>query len=445
MFDLIAFIKAIGYFGIFGVVFAESGLFIGFFLPGDSFLFSAGFLASQNFLNIWCLMFLIFIGAVLGDNFGYAFGKKVGPMIFKKEDSLLFHKNNLEKAKIFYDKYGGMAVILARFMPGIRTFAPILAGVGKMNYSKFLFFNVIGGFLWGISLPLLGYYLGSVIPNIDKYIIPIICLIILLSVLPILINFLKNKSIKSGILKSMNFRKTSKLLVFNWKMNPETLEEALQIAKDGDHKNAVIVPPFVFIQGVGKILKMAELGAQDLFYKEKIKGSFTGEISAAELVNLGVKYVIVGHSERRAMGETDEIIAQKLNIALRSDLIPILCVGENIEERERGLTKKIIENQINRALNFAKNENKPLILAYEPVWAIGTGNYCSPKDTSEIIGFIKNLLATSYYLLDIKVLYGGSVTPENIKDFLKYKEIDGVLIGGASLKPDVFFNQTPSR
>ncbi len=177
--------------GVFGIVFAESGLLIGFFLPGDSLLFAAGVLASQGFLNIWLLIVLIFIGAVLGDNVGYAFGYRFGPKIFTKEDSIFFHKDNLEKAKVFYEKYGKKAIVLARFIPGIRTFAPILAGVGKMHYPTFLSFNLIGGFLWGVGLPFIGYYLGNTIPDIDKYLLPIILLIIFLSVLPTIIHILR--------------------------------------------------------------------------------------------------------------------------------------------------------------------------------------------------------------------------------------------------------------
>lgn len=193
MFDLISLIKAVGYLGLFGIVFAESGLLIGFFLPGDSLLFTAGFLASQGLLNIWLLMPLVFIGAVLGDNVGYAFGKKVGPMIFKREDSILFHKDHLERARIFYEKHGPKALVLARFMPGIRTFAPILAGVGEMNYSNFFSYNLIGGFLWGAGMPWFGYWLGSAIPDIDKYLLPIIVLIIFLSILPSLYHIFKEK------------------------------------------------------------------------------------------------------------------------------------------------------------------------------------------------------------------------------------------------------------
>ncbi len=209
MFDLISLIKTAGYLGVFAIVFAESGLFIGFFLPGDSLLFTAGFLASQGFLNVWLLVVLVFVGAVLGDNVGYAFGNKVGPMIFSKEDSIFFHKDHLEKARIFYEKYGRKALILARFMPGIRTFAPILAGVGEMDYSTFLAFNAIGGFLWGVGLPLLGYYLGSTIPGIDQYLLPIILLIIFLSVLPSLIHIWREKEERQriwGLIKKKIFK-----------------------------------------------------------------------------------------------------------------------------------------------------------------------------------------------------------------------------------------------
>ncbi|MBI2465674.1 MAG: VTT domain-containing protein [Candidatus Sungbacteria bacterium] len=174
MFDLVALIKAAGYAGLFGIVFAESGLFIGFFLPGDSLLFTAGFLASQSFLDLKWLMVITFAGAVLGDNFGYAFGRKIGYKIFNKEDSFLFHRDHLRRAQKFYARHGGKTLILARFMPVVRTFAPILAGVGKMNWRVFFFYNLAGGFLWSIGLTWTGYYLGNLIPNIDKYLLPII-------------------------------------------------------------------------------------------------------------------------------------------------------------------------------------------------------------------------------------------------------------------------------
>jgi len=191
MFDLISLIKTVGYLGIFGIVFAESGLFIGFFLPGDSLLFTAGFL---GYLNIYLLIFLCVLGAVLGDNFGYAFGAKVGPKIFKREDSFLFHKDQLERAKNFYEKYGVKTIVLARFIPFVRTFAPILAGVGKMNYPTFLFYNFIGAFLWGIGIPLFGFFLGTIIPNADTFILPIIGLIVVGSVIPVAMELYKIKN-----------------------------------------------------------------------------------------------------------------------------------------------------------------------------------------------------------------------------------------------------------
>ena len=199
MFNLVSLIKTAGYLGLFGIVFAESGLLLGFFLPGDSLLFTAGFLASQGFLNIWILIPLVFIGAVLGDNVGYAFGHKVGPLIFTKEDSILFHKDHLERARIFYEKHGPKTLVLARFMPGIRTFVPILAGVGKMNYPTFMIYNLVGGLLWGIGMPLFGYFLGSVIPDIDRYLIPIVVAIIILSLLPSLYHILKEKEERQRI------------------------------------------------------------------------------------------------------------------------------------------------------------------------------------------------------------------------------------------------------
>ncbi|MBI4919917.1 VTT domain-containing protein [Candidatus Azambacteria bacterium] len=192
-FDLATFIKAAGYLGILGIVFAESGLFLGFFLPGDSLVFTAGFLASQGYFNIAILCSICFAGAVLGDSFGYAFGKKTGPKLFKKEDSFLFKKSHLEKARIFYEAYGGKTIVLARFMPIVRTFAPILAGVGEMNYFVFLFYNIIGGALWAVGLSLVGYLLGNVIPNVDRYIIPIVVAIIIASILPPIIHILRDK------------------------------------------------------------------------------------------------------------------------------------------------------------------------------------------------------------------------------------------------------------
>jgi len=177
-------IKTVGYIGLFLMVFAESGLFLGFFLPGDSLLITAGLLASQGLLDVRILLFAVFIGAILGDSFGYAFGKLVGPAIFSREDSWLFHKRHVERARIFYERHGSKTIVLARFMPIVRTFAPIVAGVGKMRYPTFLFFNIIGGALWALGLTLVGFYLGKTVPNIDAYILPLILFVVFLSILP---------------------------------------------------------------------------------------------------------------------------------------------------------------------------------------------------------------------------------------------------------------------
>lgn len=200
MFDLISLIKTAGYIGVFAIVFAESGLLIGFFFPGDSLLFTAGFLASQGFLNIWILAIGSFVCAVAGDSVGYTFGRRVGPAIFKRENSFWFHKDHLERAHRFYESHGGKTIILARFMPIVRTFAPIVAGAGRMQYSKFFAYNVVGGALWAIGMSMLGFFLGSVIPNIDHYLLPIIALIIFLSILPSIIHILRDKPMRTQLL-----------------------------------------------------------------------------------------------------------------------------------------------------------------------------------------------------------------------------------------------------
>lgn len=191
--DLIKIIESIGYLGLFAIIFAESGLLIGVFLPGDSVLFTAGFLASQGFFDIWLLTPMMFVAAVLGDSVGYMFGSKVGPKLFKREDSIFFHKKHLVRAKNFYDKYGGKTITIARFLPVVRTFAPIVAGIAEMPYKKFLLFNLLGGFLWAVCLPALGYFLGNVIPSVDKYLLPIVAAIVVLSVLPSVIHLIKER------------------------------------------------------------------------------------------------------------------------------------------------------------------------------------------------------------------------------------------------------------
>ncbi len=200
-FDIAELIRAVGYLGVFGIVFLESGLLIGFFFPGDSLLFTAGFLASQGFLDIKILIAGCFIFAVLGDSIGYYIGHKLGPKIFKKEDSIIFHKKHLDRAQRFYDKHGGKTIILARFIPVIRAFAPVVAGAGKMDYKRFVFFNFFGGVLWAIGVTLAGYYLGSLIPDVDKYLLPIVGLIIVASILPFLHHVLTDAEIRTSIIK----------------------------------------------------------------------------------------------------------------------------------------------------------------------------------------------------------------------------------------------------
>ena len=199
-FDLKEIIQAIGYFGVFSIIFAESGLLIGFFLPGDSLLFTAGFLASAGFFNIHFLVLGCFIAAVTGDSVGYYIGHRWGRRLFQKEDSIFFHKDHLMRAEKFYEKHGGKTIILARFMPVIRTFAPVVAGIGKMHYPTFLGYNLVGGFLWAVVLPYLGYYLGKSIPDIDKYLFPIIGLIILVSIAPGIYHALKTKQQRQQLL-----------------------------------------------------------------------------------------------------------------------------------------------------------------------------------------------------------------------------------------------------
>jgi len=192
-FDLKELITTVGYLGLFAIVFAESGLFFGFFLPGDSLLVTAGLLASQGYLKIEILLVILAIAAIGGDSVGYLFGRKVGHRIFNKEKSFIFDKNHINRAQAFYEKYGGKTIVIARFMPIIRTFAPIVAGVGRMDYRKFISFNIFGGILWTAGMLLLGYFLGNFIPDVDKYLFPILIVIIFLSILPGIIDTYNHK------------------------------------------------------------------------------------------------------------------------------------------------------------------------------------------------------------------------------------------------------------
>ncbi|MCX6783522.1 MAG: VTT domain-containing protein [candidate division WWE3 bacterium] len=203
-FDLVSLIQSFGYVGIIGIVFAESGLLFGFFLPGDSLLITAGLLAARGHLNIYLLIILSSVAAIVGDSVGYWFGRRVGHRIFNRKEGLFFHEKNIQKAEEFYKKHGGKAIILARFMPFIRTFAPIVAGIGKMDYPRFLAFNVIGGLFWVLLTSLFGYFIGNLIPNIDRYILVVIAVIVGLSVLPSAVHFYKeNKVLINGKLRKL--------------------------------------------------------------------------------------------------------------------------------------------------------------------------------------------------------------------------------------------------
>ena len=203
MFDLEQSIKTIGLWGVFGIVFAETGLLIGFFLPGDSLLFTAGFLASQGFFDIHALSHGCFVAAVLGNITGYSFGHRVGRKLFERPDSRFFKQRHLVKAHEFYEKYGARALVLARFIPVVRVFAPIVAGVGLMDYKKFLFFNLLGGALWAYGLTWLGYWVGSRIPDVDRYLLPIVGLIVLVSVAPAVIHVWKDPEHRAEIEASL--------------------------------------------------------------------------------------------------------------------------------------------------------------------------------------------------------------------------------------------------
>lgn len=181
MFDVESLVKSGGILIVALIVFAESGLLIGFFLPGDTLLFSAGLLSAQGLFPIHWLIAATIVAAIIGDNVGYSIGRRTGHRIFKKEDSLLFHKNHLRRAEQFYEKHGGKTVTLARFVPMVRTFAPVVAGAAKMPRQKFMFYNVLGAVVWGGGVTLLGYWLGSKIPGLDHYIELILIAVIVAS------------------------------------------------------------------------------------------------------------------------------------------------------------------------------------------------------------------------------------------------------------------------
>lgn len=211
-FDLVQFAQTAGPVAaliiVAAIIFAESGLLIGFFFPGDSVLFTLGFLVqgSSSFkldLNINLVVLVLFIAAVLGNNVGYVFGRKVGPRLFKRPNSLLFRQENVQKAQDFYDKFGGKTIILSRFIPIVRTFVPLIAGVAKMEFKTFLLFNIIGGAMWTAGVTYLGYFLGYYLHkmgvDVDTVLLPIIALILVVSVSPALYQLLKSKQKRAAI------------------------------------------------------------------------------------------------------------------------------------------------------------------------------------------------------------------------------------------------------
>ena len=175
------------------IVFTETGLLVGFFLPGDSLLVTAGIFAATGDLNLWTLNIVLSLAAVIGDSVGYGIGAKTGPMIFTREDSLFFHRKHLVTAKEFYDQYGGFTIFIARFIPILRTFAPVVAGVGKMPYRRFISYNIFGGIFWVLSMTFAGYFLGRMVPNIQGQIHIVIAIVIFLSLLPGITKFAREK------------------------------------------------------------------------------------------------------------------------------------------------------------------------------------------------------------------------------------------------------------
>jgi membrane-associated protein len=186
-------IRIAGLFGLIIVVFAETGLMIGFFLPGDSLLITAGLFAFKGDLNIWTLNIALVLAAIIGDATGYYIGRRTGQALYSRPNSLLFRREHLIKTHEFYEKHGGKTIIIARFMPIVRTFAPVVAGAAEMTYRNFAIYNIIGAFLWVLSMTLTGYFLAAAVPDIDKQIHKIVAVVIFLSLLPPGIAWLKSK------------------------------------------------------------------------------------------------------------------------------------------------------------------------------------------------------------------------------------------------------------
>lgn len=191
-------IETFGTIGIFAIIFAESGLLFGFFLPGDSLLFTAGLLASKGSLNLPVLLVGCFLAAVVGDQVGFQIGRRAGPALFKREESRFFKQRNVERASAYFEKNGPKTIVMARFVPVVRTFVPMVAGVAGMDYRRFTSFNVVGGLLWTVGVTTLGYVLGETIGDIDKWLLPIVVVIMAVSFAPVILELLKARRAAAG-------------------------------------------------------------------------------------------------------------------------------------------------------------------------------------------------------------------------------------------------------
>lgn len=238
-----------------------------------------------------------------------------------------------------------------------------------------------------------------------------------------------------------------KLIVGNWKMNmlrSEAAELARKLSELINFGNVdiVITPPYTSLEAVYGVVRGTNiyLGAQDVFWENS--GAFTGEISPYMLIDAGCRWVIIGHSERRGiLGETDDMVRKKVRATLGLGLIPIVCVGETLEEREKRKTMRVVQSQIENGLkDLSLDDSDKIVIAYEPVWAIGTGMTATPDEAEEVHRFIRETLKDTFGKVadEVRILYGGSVTPANIKELLSPPDIDGALVGGVSLKADSF-------
>ena len=192
--DLATLLQTVSYAGILAILFAESGLLIGIVLPGDSLLITAGLLCAQGSLSLWGVVVAAILGAVLGDSTGYGIGKRFGPAIFRRPESRFFKPSYVERARGYFERYGLTTLLIARFVPIVRTLVPTLAGVGGMHYPKFFLYNVVGGILWGAGIPVAGFYLGRLIPNLDHYILLVIGVVLVVSLIPVALEFRRQRA-----------------------------------------------------------------------------------------------------------------------------------------------------------------------------------------------------------------------------------------------------------